>query len=88
MSPCKFSFHIAWFSQHRNAASRRGGGEGSRLQSQEGQDLCAVAVAGHLMFKTSTEDQTVDLTNKGMTKDSKRFSPWFHSAWRTTGPIL
>ncbi len=75
-------------SQNCNAASRRGGGEGLRLQSQEGQDLCAAAAAGHLMFKTSTEDQTVDLTNKGMTKDSARFCPWFHSAWRTTGPIL
>jgi hypothetical protein len=80
--------HITWFSQHRNAASRRGGGEGLRLQSQQGQDLCATAAAGHLMLKTSTEDQTVHLTNKGMTKDSERFSPWFHSAWRTTGPIL
>ena len=84
----KTKAHITWFSQHRNAASQWGGGEGLRLQSQEGQDLCAAAAAGHLMFKTSTEDQTVDLTNKGMTKDSARFSPWFHSAWRTTGPIL
>ena len=64
---------------------RRGGGEGLRLQSQEGQDLCAAAAAEHLIFKTSTEEQTVDLTNKGMTKDSQRVSPWFHSAWRTTG---
>jgi hypothetical protein len=72
----------------RNAASQRGGGEGLRVQSQEGQDLCAAAAAGHLMFKTCTEDQTVDLTNKGMTKDSLRFSPWFHSAWRRTGLIL
>jgi hypothetical protein len=54
-----------------------------RLHSQGDQDLCAAAAAGHLMFKTSTEDQTVDLTNKGMTKDSARFSRWFHSAWRT-----
>ena len=84
----KTKAHITWFSQHRNAASQWGGGEGLRLQSQEGQDLCAAAAAGHLMFKTSTEDQTVDLANKGMTKDSERFSPWFHSAWRTTGPIL
>ena len=84
----KTKAHITWFSQHRNAASQWGGGEGLRLQSQEGQDLCGAAAAGHLMFKTSTEDQTVDLTNKGMTKDSARFSPWFHSAWRTTGPIL
>ena len=67
--------HITWFSQHRNAASKRGGGEGLRLQSQEGQDLCAAAAAEDLIFKTCTEDQTVDLTNKGMTKDSPRFSP-------------
>ena len=77
--------HITWFSQHRNAASQRDGGEGLRLQSQGGQDLCAAAAAEHLIFKTSTEEQTVDLTNKGMTKDSQRFSRWFHSAWRTTG---
>jgi len=67
--------HFTWFSHLRNAASLRDGGEGLRLQSQEGQDLCAAAVAGHLMFKTSTEDQTVHLTNKGMTKDSESFSP-------------
>jgi len=48
--------------------------EGLRLQSQGDQDLCAVADAAHLIFKTSTEEQTVDLTNKGMTKDSQRFS--------------
>ena len=77
----------AWFSKHRNAASQRGGGEGLRLQSQEGQDLCAAAAAEHLIFKTSTAEQTVDLTNKDMTKDSQRFSPWFHSAWRTTGAV-
>ena len=64
-------------------ASQRGGEEGLRIQSQEGQDLCAAAAAEQLIFKTSTEEQTVDLTNKGMTKDSERFSPWFHSAWRT-----
>ncbi len=56
----------------------RDGGEGFRLQSQEVQDLCTVTVPGHLMFKTSTEDQTVDLTNKVMTRDSERFSSWFH----------
>ena len=54
-----------------------------RLQSQGDQDLCAAAVAEDLIFKTSTEEQTVDLTNKGMTKDSPRFSRWFLSAWRT-----
>jgi hypothetical protein len=47
-----------------------------RLHSQEGQDSCAAAAAEHLIFKTSTEDQTVHLTNKGMRKDSERFSPW------------
>jgi hypothetical protein len=83
---CKSSVcHITWFSQHPNAASQRGGGEGLRLQSQEVQDLCAAAAAAHLIFKTSTAEQSVDLTNKDMTKDSQRFSPWFHSAWRTTG---
>jgi hypothetical protein len=75
MKKAKFQAHITWFSQHRNAASRRGGGEGLRLQSQEGQDLCAAAAARHLIFKTSTEEKTVHLTNKGMTKDSESFSP-------------
>ncbi len=72
--------HITWFSEHRNAASQRGGGEGSRLQSQRDQDLCVVEDAEHLIFKTSTEERTVDLTNKDTTKDSQRFSRWFHSA--------
>ncbi len=79
--------HITWFSQHRNATSDRGGGERSRLQSQGDQDLCAAAAAHNLIFKTSTEERTVDLTNKDMTKDSHRFSRWFHSVWRTTGPV-
>jgi hypothetical protein len=38
------------------------------------------------MFKTCTEDQTVDLTNKGMTKDSQRFSRWFHSVDEIKNP--
>jgi hypothetical protein len=62
--------HITWFSRHRNAAAQRGGGEGLWLQSQGDQDLCAAAAAEHLIFKNSTVEQTVDLTNKGMTKDS------------------
>ncbi len=57
--------------------SPRDGGEGFRLQSQEVQDLCADAATQYLIFNTSTEEQTVDLTNKDMTKDSERFSPWF-----------
>jgi hypothetical protein len=68
-------------------ASPRGGEEGLRPQSQEGQDLSTVVVAEQLIFKTSTEKQTVHLTNKDLTKDSERFSPWLHSVWRTTGPI-
>ena len=48
---------------------------------------CTAAAAKHLIFKTNPEEQTVDLTNKGMPKDSQRFSRWFHSAWRTTGVI-
>jgi len=79
--------HISWVSQHRNAASQRGGGEGLRLQSQEGQDLCSAAAAEHLIFKTRTEEQTVDLPNNGMTKDSKRVSPWFHNAKFTVFPF-
>jgi hypothetical protein len=71
--------------RHRDATSERGGGEELRLQSQGGQDLCTAAAAEHLIFKTSTEEHTVDLTNKDMTKDSQRFSRWFHSVWRTTG---
>jgi hypothetical protein len=59
-----------------------------RLQSQGDQDLCAAAAAEHLIFKTSTEEQTVDLTNKDMPKDSQRFLRWFHSAWRTTYVII
>ena len=53
-----------------------------RIQSQGDQDLCAAAVAEDLIFKTSTEEKTVELTNKDMTKDSQRFSRWFHSAWK------
>jgi hypothetical protein len=68
-------------------ASQRGGEEGLRPRSQEGQDLSAVAAPEQLIFKTCTENQTVQLTNKDLTKDSKRFSPWFPRTWRTTGPI-
>ena len=67
---------------------RRDGGEVFRIQSQEGQDLCTTTPTEDLIFKTSTEDQTVDLTNKVMTKDSRRVSTWFHSVWRTTRSSL
>jgi hypothetical protein len=49
-----------------------GGGEGLCLHSQEGQDLCACTAAEELMFKTSSEHQTVNLSNKCMTKDFLR----------------
>ena len=71
----------------RQWTSQWGGEEGLRPQSQEGPDLSAAAAAEQLIFKTSTEKQTVHLTNKDLTKDSERFSPWLHSVWRTTGPI-
>ena len=48
-----------------------------RAQSQEGQDLCAAAAAAaveELIFKTSTEKQNVDLTNKGMTRIPEIFA--------------
>ena len=49
-----------------------GGGEGLCLHSQEGQDLCACAAAEELIFNTSSEHQTVNLSNKCMTKDFLR----------------
>ena len=52
------------------------------------QDFFVVTDTEDLIFKTSTEEDTVDLTNKVMTKDSQRFLSWFHSVWRTTTPIL
>jgi hypothetical protein len=71
----------------REWVSPRVGEEGLRLQSQEDQDLSTVTVAEKLIFKMSTEKETVNLTNKDLTKDSERFSPWLYSVWRTTGPI-
>ena len=47
-------------------------GEGLCLHSQEGQDLCACAAAEELIFNTSSQHQTVDLSNKCMTKDFLR----------------
>jgi hypothetical protein len=49
-----------------------GGGEGLCLHSQEGQDLCACTAAEELIFNTSSQHQTVDLSNKCMTKDFLR----------------
>ena len=50
------------------AFEKWGGGEGLYLHSQEGQDLCPCAAAEELIFNTSSEHQTVDLSNKCMTK--------------------
>jgi hypothetical protein len=56
------------------------------LQSQGEQDLCVVAASEHLIFKTSTEEKTVDLTNKVTTKDSQRFLLiwWLLAVFRVT----
>ena len=58
------------FTHHHHGTSSRVGEEGIRLQSQEGQDLCGTVATDPLILKTSTEPQTVHLTNKDMTKDS------------------
>jgi hypothetical protein len=42
------------------------------LHSPEDQDLCADADAEGLIFNMSSEHQTVDLSNKCMTKDFPR----------------
>ena len=55
-----------------NGPQEGDGGEGLCLHSQEGQDLCACAGAEELIFNTSSEHQTVDLSNKCMTKDFLR----------------
>ncbi len=63
------------FSKRKTATmtfEKWGGGEGLCLHSQEGQDLCVCAVAEELIFNTSSEHQTVDLSNKCMTKDFLR----------------
>jgi len=54
---------ITWFSQHHNGDSQRDGGETLWLQSQEGQDLSETVTADQLIFKTSSDQQTVDLGN-------------------------
>ncbi len=54
------------------AFEKWGGGEGLCLHSQEGQDLCACAATEKLIFNTSSQHQTVDLSNQCMTKDFLR----------------
>jgi hypothetical protein len=55
-----------------NGPQEGGGREGLCLHSQEGQDLCVCAAAEELIFNTSSEHQTVDLSNTFMTKDFLR----------------
>ena len=52
------------------------------LQIQEGQDLCVFAVVEQLTFKTSSEHQTVYLSNKCTTKDFLRD---FRNGWTVHG---
>jgi hypothetical protein len=71
-------------SQYGVIAGRRRGVEATESRSPGFIVSCSYRVPEvskrlTLIFKTSTEDQTVHLTNKDMTKDSERFSPWFHT---------
>ena len=58
------------------------GGEGLWLQSQQGQDLCTSAAAEEHIFHTSSEHQTVYLSNKCTTKDFLRD---FRHGWTVHG---
>ena len=53
-----------WFSQHHVWGFTEGGGEELCLQSREDQELGAVVTGNQLIFKMSSEHQTVDHTNK------------------------
>jgi hypothetical protein len=73
---------------HRNGLQKEDGGKGLCLQSQGDQDLCATTPAEWLIFNTSSEHQTVDLSNKCVTKDFLRD---FHHGWsvcRTRGQYV
>jgi hypothetical protein len=59
-----------------------GGGEGLCLHSQEGQDLCVCGASEELIFNTSSQHQTVDLSNQCMTKDFLRD---FHHGYTVYG---
>jgi hypothetical protein len=61
--------HITWFSQHSQCGFGAGWRRDVAVTESRKQDLCADVGAEHLIFKTSTEKQTVDLTNKDMTND-------------------
>jgi hypothetical protein len=56
-----------------NGPQEGSGGEGLCLHSQEGQDLCGCVTTEELIFNTSSEHQTVDLSNKFMTPDRGSF---------------
>ena len=55
-----------------NGPQEGDGGEGLCLHSQEDQDLCGCAASEELIFNTSSQQQTVDLSNQYMTKDFLR----------------
>jgi hypothetical protein len=55
-----------------NGPQEGSGGEGLCLHSQDDQDLCTCADVEELIFNTSSQHQTVDLSNKCMTKDFLR----------------
>ena len=55
-----------------NGPQEGGGGARLCLHSQEDQDLCTCVDTEELIFNTSSEHQTVDLSNKCMTKDFLR----------------
>ena len=73
---------------HHNGSSTEGRicGGGLWLQTQEDQDLCAVATAEQPILKTSSEHRTVDLGNKCITKDFLSGFVMSSSEWRISGP--
>ena len=60
-----------------------GGGEELRLQSREGQELSTAAAACQFILKMSSEDQTVDPTNKLMGNDHGTIFLRFRAACMT-----
>jgi hypothetical protein len=68
----KFPPRVGTTKSRRNGLRKMGRRRGVVSSLQEGQDLCACAAAEELIFNTSSEHQTVDLSNKCMTKDFLR----------------
>ena len=59
---CFLKMFFSWISTLRNEAPERGGRKELLLESQEDQELSAVATARQLVLNMSSEDQTVDHT--------------------------